>query len=242
MRLLLVALVVLPLAVPPARADERIDYLAEQLTETKDPRLRAQAALTLGASGSDEAIDPLCGALADKEAMVRAAAAKALGKLGGSADCLEAHRKDPDGTVRAAVDQALAARTKGKSTPRLYVSVGPFKDKKGDLDPEVLQEAEEAVRAKLVEMGVLLAPSDEKKADAEAVLKKHKMKGFGFSVVLESLPDDGLRLAGLCSTYPQRRLLGEVSAKASGGEPSELLELLVPAVLEDAAKTFDWRR
>jgi HEAT repeat protein len=75
-----------------ARADPKVPYLVEQLRTSEDYRVRTQAALALGASGEDAAVKPLCGALDDGNASVRAAAAAALGKLGkpAGAPCLKA--------------------------------------------------------------------------------------------------------------------------------------------------------
>src|SRR4051794_28117921 len=43
---------------------DRVKFLADKLS-SDDPRVRTSAALALGASNEDAAVDPLCGALKD---------------------------------------------------------------------------------------------------------------------------------------------------------------------------------
>jgi HEAT repeat protein len=62
-----------------------------ELATNSDFRVRTQAALSLGSSDDNKAVEPLCRALDDSKSAVRAAAAAALGKLGrGGTDCLSA--------------------------------------------------------------------------------------------------------------------------------------------------------
>src|SRR5215218_4816529 len=81
-RMPLLALLVLALLAPSAalaQVDGRIAYLSRQLERGKDPRVRAQSALVLGATEDPDALAPLCKALADPSELVRAAAARSLG-------------------------------------------------------------------------------------------------------------------------------------------------------------------
>ncbi len=54
-----------------AEPDPRIAYLSRQLATATDPRVRAQAALTLGTTEAPGALEPLCGALQDPVPLVR---------------------------------------------------------------------------------------------------------------------------------------------------------------------------
>ncbi len=56
-------------------AGDSVAKLARTLLRSDDFRLRTQAALALGASGSDKAVKPLCKGLDDKTDAVRAAVA-----------------------------------------------------------------------------------------------------------------------------------------------------------------------
>ena len=74
---LAIALVVAPVA---ARADSRTDFLIQRL-QSDDFRVRTNAALALGATNDDAAVNPLCGALEDGSEVVRQASAVALKRL-----------------------------------------------------------------------------------------------------------------------------------------------------------------
>src|SRR5512140_557052 len=62
---------------PSARGDGRTSFLIDRL-RSDDFRVRAQAALALGATNDDAAVQPLCGALSDGSDVVRQAGAAAL--------------------------------------------------------------------------------------------------------------------------------------------------------------------
>src|SRR5512138_244302 len=84
--------------------------LIRTLQKSDDFRVRTQAALALGGSKSKEAIQPLCSALGDENASVRAAAAAGLGRLHlGGDGCLERQRKvEKSSTVQSAIKKAIA--------------------------------------------------------------------------------------------------------------------------------------
>src|SRR4051794_28594883 len=72
---------VLALVPHSAQADEaRLKFLSDKMKDS-DPRVRTSAALALGASNEDNAVEPLCGGLDDKEDVVRQAAAVAMKRL-----------------------------------------------------------------------------------------------------------------------------------------------------------------
>jgi epoxyqueuosine reductase len=82
------------------------------LTRAKRRGLLRNAAIALGNSGDPRAVPVLVEALGDEEPLVRGAAAWALGRLGTDAAraALATRREvEPDATVRAELDSALAA-------------------------------------------------------------------------------------------------------------------------------------
>src|SRR5882757_8374398 len=74
----------------PVAGSADVDHLLQNLANGSDFRIRTQAALALGASKSQLAVEPLCGGLGDANATVRAASAAALGRLRlGGSECLQ---------------------------------------------------------------------------------------------------------------------------------------------------------
>jgi HEAT repeat protein len=92
-----------------AQAD-LIDDLAERLKNSNDFRIQTQAALALGSSQDQRAVEPLCGGLKDENSTVRVACATALGRLDmGGLECLESHLQTEDSdTVKAAIEKSIA--------------------------------------------------------------------------------------------------------------------------------------
>jgi hypothetical protein len=228
-------------------ADARIDFLARQLSQASDPRARAQAALTLGATNDRDAIPPLCKGLDDSADLVRLSSAKALGQLANlaSLDCLKKHAGDANTDVRDSVQRALAAldSQQTRSGPgAVYVYLAPVLDKEDRPNPLLVKLAEERVHAALIAMGVAIAPAGETKAAATAIIRGKHMKGFVLNPELHTYPPSGLRMSILVLTYPDKSILGEVSVKASGAGPPDLIRALAPKVIEEAADTFDWSR
>src|SRR5262249_59987479 len=52
--------------------------------------------------------------------------------------------------------------------------------------------------------------------------------------------EQGLMIAAVCLTWPGKVILGEVRVKGSGGTPPDLVRALVPRLVQDASRTFDW--
>lgn len=103
----------------PAHACPRTAFLVERLKTSDDYRVRTQAALALGASGDDAAVQPLCGALADGNATVKVAAAAALGKLSKAAglSCSQsAEKTEAEPSVKTQLQKSIAS-LQAASTP-----------------------------------------------------------------------------------------------------------------------------
>lgn len=237
----LVTLVLSALAPQGARAqDAKVALFAKQLETAKDPRLRAQIVGYLGATGSPDAAAPLCKALKDSDALVRTAAARALGELKApeAQPCLQGARADGDNNVKDAVAKALAA---GVVKPgSLYVSLDPITDQVGGLPPATVALADKLVRDKLKGMGAGFSPQGEDKKVAGQLVKSRKLTGVLLKVKL--LPNGpGLKIEMLVMTYPDQELKATYNVKASGASHEALLKAMVPRVVDDAARDQEWK-
>lgn len=241
----LIAIVLLTVVAPAfAQGDARFNYLIKRLEKSADARGRAQAALILGASDESAALAPLCRALvADAEAVVRSAAAQALGELGDveALSCLKKRAtSETDAAAKAAVVKATRALEAQKNRrPTVYVLLDDVRDGRERPDTTTAKLANERLRKQLMKMGAVLAPPGEPAKAAQAAMKKRKLKGYYLMPKLESA-GAGVKLTIVGATYPARALLGQVSTKASGADPSTLIRALVPSVLKEASSTFDW--
>ena len=230
-------------AVVLAQVDSQTLTWSRQLGTGDTPKTRSQAALSLGASEDPEALQPLCEGLKDTNEQVRAAAAQALGKLREVAglECLKARKGETDAAAKAAIQTSLKTLQEFKDRrPRLYVLLGGVKDKTGQLKPEVTRSAEARMRRKLMQMGALLAPARESKAAVQGVLRKHGITGYQLQAEIHETESGGLRVTMVCIGYPDQQLLGDVELQASGAKPEELLKVLAPRIVQEAADTFEW--
>ncbi|MGZ3479440.1 MAG: HEAT repeat domain-containing protein [Myxococcaceae bacterium] len=222
-----------------AQPDPRIAYLSRQLATATDPRVRAQAALTLGTTEAPGALEPLCGALQDPVPLVRAAVARSLPELHDLAalDCLVAHAGDsaPDsqGEIRRAL--ALLRRLKERA-PTVDVWVDPVRDPSTPPLGEVL--CGEA-RAHLVKR---LAWAGARSEAVESASRRAGPPARAYLLQPTLLRGDGgaVVLAGVCLTWPGKQILGEVRVTGRGGTPRDLVRALVPRLVQDAASTFEW--
>lgn len=222
-----------------AEGDPRIAFLARQLATATDPRVRAQAALTLGTTEAPGALGPLCAALGDPEPLVRSAVARSLPELHdlGALECLVAHAGETTPEPQAEVRRALALLRKVKERkPRVDVWVEPVRDPS---TPPLGEALCGEARTRLVRRltwsgarsdGVELAPRSTKKGTPAFLLQPTLLRGDGGAVVM----------AAVCLTWPSKQILGEVRVKGSGGTPVDLIRALIPRLIEDAASTFEW--
>lgn len=236
------ALLVL-LAAPLAHAaDARVEFLSKQLSTASDPRVRVNAAVGLGALGVPEAIAPLCAALKDSEAIVRGAAARALGDLAdpNAIPCLRA-RKEPSKDVQLAIGKAIAALEAPKG---LYLMLDPVQDEGGSLSADDLALAESLLRGELAKLGASFAPPGESKAAAASALRSKKLKGFMLKPKANGSGAGALELRMMVLTYPEQSIKGTVKVKASakGAKPPVLLKVMVPKLVADAADEYGWKR
>lgn len=248
-----------------AHADEaRLRFLSEKMKDG-DPRVRTSAALALGASNADGAVDPLCTGLSDGADVVRQAAAVALKRLNRtrSLECLKAREpREPNEAAKIAITRAIEAISSGgegggggseqiKENPnaKYYISLSTVANQTGRAQTEVEKIVLSSVRQKLEAAGVVqLAPSTESPEKAREVMKARKMKGFYLAIAVDRFDyaDGNLRVKVKIGVfnYPNKSLLGNVDKTltaqgvSSGDKASEdrLLELAAGLASEQFAQ------
>lgn len=260
-----VVLAVLTLLLPSvAFADAaRLKFLSEKMRDG-DARVRTSAALSLGASNEDGAVEPLCGGLSDREEVVRQAAAVALKRLNrtSSLGCLkEREPREPHEATKIAITRAIEAISSGgqgdeggetiKENPnaKYYIALSTVANQTGRAQVEVEKIVLGSIRQKLDAAGVVqLAPSSETPDKARAVMKARKMKGFYLAIAVDRFDYDGGNLRVKVKigvfNYPNKALLGNVDKTltaqgvSSGDKVSEdrLLELAAGLASEQFAQ------
>jgi hypothetical protein len=228
------AAALIALAPRAAHADEaRLKFLSEKMRDG-DPRVRTSAALALGASNDDGAVEPLCGGLGDKEDVVRQAAAVALKRLNRtrSLECLKAREpNEPNEAAKIAITRAIEAISSGgegggaggsggeaiKDNPnaKYYISLSTVANQTGRAQTEVEKIVLNSIRLKLDAAGVVqLAPSTESPDKAREVMKSRKLKGFYLAIAVDRFEyaDGNLRVKVKIGVfnYPNKSLLGNV--------------------------------
>ncbi len=242
----------------PAHADPRTAFLVERLKTSDDYRVRTQAALALGASGDDAAVQPLCGALADGNATVKVAAAAALGKLSKAAglSCLQsAEKTEAEPSVKTQLQKSIAslqaASTPGGPPPpppgadtKVYVAIQVTNKTKR---PEVEGLVRASMQSKLLtKAGYAVAPRAETPAQGGQIVKSKKLKGFYLIATVEAPVYNGGKLSQTVRvsmwSYPDKALQGEFSPKITQDDtPSpdpKSEEVLVKLCIENAVETF----
>ncbi len=248
-----------------AQADaSRLKFLSEKMRDG-DPRVRTSAALALGASNEDGAVEPLCTGLSDGADVVRQAAAVALKRLNRtrSLECLKAREpRESNEAAKIAITRAIEAISSGgegggggsepiKENPnaKYYISLSTVANQTGRAQTEVEKIVLSSVRQKLEAAGVVqLAPSAESPEKAREVMKARKMKGFYLAIAVDRFDyaDGNLRVKVKIGVfnYPNKSLLGNVDKTltaqgvSSGDKASEdrLLELAAGLASEQFAQ------
>jgi len=197
-------------------AEGKVQFLADQLKNNPDFRVRTSAALNLGTSDDASAVKPLCNCLdqgSEVEA-VRVACAAALGKLKkpGSDVCLKAHASDDSAKVKeqvasslkalggsasstgtSAADQCPSAPAKGK--PKYYVGVA-VNNKTSRPDSEIKAMISKEVRCKLLAQGRFKVASDDQTdpKSMSTVVKKEKLDGYYLQMQVDPIKYDSGQL------------------------------------------------
>lgn len=213
-----------------ARADsERVRFLSDKM-RSDDFRVRTNAALALGQTNDDGAVDPLCGGLSDSSEVVRQASAVALKRLAKSSasTCLkDRERVEPVEAVKTAITRALEAIGGGdtgggtedpiKENPnaKYYIALSTVANSTNRAQPEVERVVLKAIRSKLDGAGtVQLAPMKETPDSAREKMKQKKLKGFYLAIAVDRFDysDGNLRVKVKIGvfTYPGKSLMGNV--------------------------------
>ena len=269
--LLAALLVVVPAAVAPlaASADARTDYLVRALRSSSMFRVRAQAAISLGAVQAEpQVIEALTQALSDDHPAVRAASAAALERLG-DPSALPALRRasgDREAAVRNAAERAVrnlermarsrprsrtipgrgSAPSRGGGPGRFYVAVGrPGSNVRG-VSRDVLESAQAFVeRTARGVSGVEIAPSNERPAAANRVLRDRDLVGYYLDVSIVSLeerPGGGLRASVqvVVQSYPDRNIRSMLNGAATvmGARGSQAQQQAIEGALRGALRNL----
>jgi hypothetical protein len=231
-RALVAVTMLAPLYPSTAHADaDRVKFLAEKLS-SEDPRVRTSAALALGASNEDSAVEPLCGALKDSTEVVRQASAVAMKRLGRSSavPCLRSRleREGNDG-VKIAIERAIESisaaggggggggddKIKENPSAKYYIALSTIANSTGRSQPEVEGVVVKAIKQKLEAAGTIqIAPNKESADAARDTMKKRKMNGFYLAIAVDKFDysNGNLRVKVKIGvfTYPGKSLLGNV--------------------------------
>ena len=227
-----------------ASADQRTDFLITRLQYppaqgvSDDFRVRTNAALALGATNDDSAVQPLCKGLDDPNDVVRQSVAVAMKRLAKPAalNCLKAHLStEYSSDVKLQMTRAITALSssgggssggsdtstadtytpKNNPSAKFYVATSAITNNTGRTQSDVDRIVLSSVRGKLDTMGKYqIAPNGEQSDAAKAAISKRKLKGFYLSLSVDKFDYSGgnLRVRVRCSvfTYPGKSLLGEV--------------------------------
>jgi hypothetical protein len=242
----------------PAAAQEHVNELVTQLKSNKDFRVRTQAALALGVSGSKVAVAALCSGLADVNSTVRAASAAALGKLRlGGVNCLQERMQvEQHDTVKqmlAKVLRTLAPSGKeiGPDT-RYYLAIGGTTNKTSRADSDIDTAVRRAMDAALTnEKTLAVAPAGETAEQAQKLLRQYKQVKSVFIWPKVQTTDDGpnltVRMSFTLFSYPDKAFKGSMERKLTmqGAKSSdtkavdELIQLAVQRIMERLVPAID---
>jgi hypothetical protein len=235
-----------------------------ELSTNSDFRVRTQAALALGASEDEKAVEPLCRALEDSKAAVRAAAAAALGKLAkGGRECLEQHEAtESTEPVKVAIQKAIAAVRDGRgsasecaidATTRFYISIGKTSDNTGRKKSQVPDLVRQALAKSILrQKGFCVGPDGESKASYQKrVAGKKKIRGLLLAPRIQAAEYEGdavtVRFEIAIFTFPEKALKGMIpvkltqqgAIKKSDKSEDELFRMVVERAVEKLLKNIE---
>lgn len=238
----------------PAYAQSKVSRLAKQLEDAEDFRVRTQAALALGASKSKSAVKPLCKALRDSNTTVRAAAAAALGKLAkGGESCLEKRlAKEKSSSVKSVIRKSLAKMEDSApsidSSTKYYVAIAEVSDKTERGGTAIERLTRKTLRKHLSKQdGFVVAPKDETKESAKALLAKHsKVTGFFLTPKVRKPSYAGgnlkVKVQVTVFTYPGKALKGMIpkslTQQGVDGPDEDTEDELISMAFERALSQF----
>jgi HEAT repeat protein len=243
----------------PLHAAEHVGELIQQLRTNKDFRVRTQAALALGVSGSKQAVGALCSGLADANSTVRAASAAALGKLRlGGRECLQERLQvEQHETVKQMLAKVLRTLAPGSGKAigpdtRYYLAIGDTTNKTarpdGDIDAVVRGALDQVMATNNL---LAMAPVGETAEQAQKLLALHKQVKSVFIWPKVQASDEGpnliLRMSFALFSYPDKAFKGSMERKLTmpGAKSSdakaieELIGMAVEKFMERLAPAVD---
>lgn len=249
-------------------ADSRTDYLIRLLKTSPQFRVRAQAALSLGASQSQtDAVAALSQALKDSNPIVRAAAASSLEQLGNptALPALEQAKRDTDATVRRTVAKSIEALTRiaraSRSRPsttaqpsvpaRYYVGLGQLATATSIRVPSTVMNETQTFFQDTVRdtPTILLAPKNENVREAYRILRDKGMVGFYVDASITQLrvtPQGGTQevyaeVSLTLQTYPERDIKAILPGNATirGARGDEAIRLALRAATRAALRGLE---
>ncbi len=237
--------------------DSGVAELARRLRSGSDFRVRTQAALALGASGSARAVVPLCRGLNDPSQSVRAAAAAALGKLRkGGLKCLQRRiRSEGHEAVRAALRRAVVQLSHPdafalKPGTRLVVQLGETKQEGPLAAPLAARHASASLAAsfRALEDAVVAPPEAAEASILQALAGHDEVRALYLLPKIQVRDSDGtlrLELEVTLFVLEGRTLLGTARKKLAMPDTRasdqaslrELIEMAARGMAADIRKT-----
>ncbi len=245
LRLVLLAIALTCMIVTASRpllADDRIAFLIERLKfppsagQADDFRVRTNAALQLGRTNDDAAVQPLCDALrGDPSDVVRLAVVAGLKRLARPAalpclkDRLAIETNEAAKTqIQQAIDAISAAPAAAVANAKYYVALSRVTNNTGRAQADVDAVVLGAIRDKLTALGgYQIAPAGETPDAARAVISGRHLKGYYLFITVDKFDYSGgnlrVKVKLGVSTYPGKDLRGEVpvSPVKSGVQPGD---------------------
>jgi hypothetical protein len=216
--------------------DARVAYLSKQLAEAEDLRLRMQLVVALGAISAEEVVTPLCGALRDREPLVRQAAIKSLSRLRyfSRLSCLESALADSHTAVRNEAIRALQLAARRLTGYWFVITDARPSPGKNPVDNVFI--AKQILHSKLGGMGAHVTQEKARAFGRAPMDKRYKLQ------MKASQKGESLKLEMLVMAFPSQSLKASFSVQAQGKSAvaSKVLEKMVQKLLEEAVDELKW--
>lgn len=115
-----------------------------------------------------------------------------------------------------------------------------FVDRVESLPEPASRAADKLARQKFADAQVKLLPDEEPEELMNELAKTEKARGFLVRLSIARNKEGGITAEALVTTFPARSLRGSWNVGASGGELQEMVEAIVPKVLEDSFGDLGW--
>lgn len=207
--------------------------LAKQLFN-RDQAVVLKTIQALGETGKPEAVAPLCRVLSEGAPVLRVAAANALGqlRLNKSLQCLTA-ANDADPEVQAAV--TANAQRGSVEAPWRLVLIQTMAADGSDVPDEALKKIDALVRKKLAAFRFAQALPTDSTEDLTDLVKARKLKTALHLRVRVTWAAEELTTEIMALSFPDNALRGSWRVSGKGAALPELVDAVVPSVVDDAA-------